>query len=44
MKNATADREAEDGDGRTELGKTASAGVKSSTFQYELERIGNLFL
>lgn len=34
-----AEREAEDGDRLTELGKTASAGVKSSTFQHELDRI-----
>lgn len=32
-----AEREAENGDRLTELGKTASTGVKSSTFQYNLE-------
>lgn len=34
-----AEREAEDGDRLTELGKTASTGVKSSTIQYKLEII-----
>lgn len=39
VKNAMAEREAEDGDRLTELGKTASTGVKSSTIQYKLEII-----